>query len=130
MKAENVSVFIRKMIASGEVIQPRVVRCANLSQTSGLSPLYRTPVILAISITLINTVIRIIGVYIDWHGLAGPVTSWMASAFGGISVVPIPAPSGPIVDPLQTWGRGSATPYAEHRSNLNVINISAKKSEH
>ena len=32
-------------------------------------------------------------------------------------------------DPLQKWGRGSATPYAEHRSNMNVINISAKKSE-
>ena len=31
--------------------------------------------------------------------------------------------------PLQKWGRGSATPYAEHRSNMNVINISAKKSE-
>jgi hypothetical protein len=32
-------------------------------------------------------------------------------------------------DPLQKWGRGSATPYAEHRSNMNVINISAKESE-
>ena len=33
------------------------------------------------------------------------------------------------IDPLQKWGRGSATPYAEHRSNMKVINISAKKSE-
>ncbi len=32
-------------------------------------------------------------------------------------------------DPLQKWARGSATPYAEHRSNMNVINISAKESE-
>ena len=31
-------------------------------------------------------------------------------------------------DPLQKWGRGER-PYAEHRSNMNVINISAKKSE-
>jgi hypothetical protein len=34
-----------------------------------------------------------------------------------------------LFDPLQKWGRGSATRYAEHRSNMNVINISAKKSE-
>jgi hypothetical protein len=33
------------------------------------------------------------------------------------------------IDPLQTWGRGERYPYAEHRSNMNVINISAKKSE-
>jgi hypothetical protein len=32
-------------------------------------------------------------------------------------------------DPLQKWGRGSTTPYAEHCSNMNVINISAKNSE-
>jgi hypothetical protein len=32
-------------------------------------------------------------------------------------------------DPLQKWGRRSATSYVEHRSNMNVINISAKKSE-
>ena len=32
-------------------------------------------------------------------------------------------------DPLQKWGRGERYPYAEHRSNMNVINISAKKAE-
>jgi hypothetical protein len=31
--------------------------------------------------------------------------------------------------PLQKWGRGKRYPYAECRSNMNVINVSAKKSE-